>query len=806
MPPRPEAPRFIGPYRVVGRLGSGGMGEVHLAADERRPPERTLVAVKTIRSDVATRPGFRERFRREIDTGRSVGGRFTARLVDGDPDAATPWLATEYVPGPTLEEVVRRNGPLPEATVRRLGLDLVRALRSIHHAQVLHRDLKPANVLLTDDGPKVIDFGIARDFGAGTMTDTGMVIGSPGFMSPEHVAGSRRVVAASDVFCLAALLCWSASGRSLFGDGPLPVVLYRIALAETDPTGVPPGLLRLLDGCLHKDASARPDTAELARRLAGSADDDGAYWPDSVRQAVDDRRAGTAALLATLGPITAHPPTAPGHAPRAAGLHDAPTIGAARHTGPARRAPWRRRAAWAAVAVVLAASVVAGVRAFVLDGSVNGSGNGAGGQTDGTRDTTPSGAPAAVASSVDALGAGDRSRVFSLAATERPDGWKPWAARLPDAPAGCAADAAVVVCRLRDGSVQALGSGDGKALWRTGRPKASGESAGTGRPGAAGGSAGSGPGGTTVPLVAGDLVVSAEEGRLRGRATDDGRVVWDVPLGDRAVGRLIGAGGRVFAGRADPDGLHVDAHRIADGTREWTRPIAGPRAAAGDAAPGYGAHGHATGLLYANTERGLESWDADTGTLRHLAGPVEAAGAGGKATGTRHCPDLRLAAGQIFCFDPDGGGVHLRAAQDLSGLSTEDPMRLPAGTDPREAVIGAVYVGRALVLPTGSGQVREIGGGADEPLEYDAADADGRPVPLSVPVLVGTTVVFADDTSLYTRPQGGEVAKSPVRGAPGGRGDDGGRPARAPELLSVGGVVFLAYGDGTVASAALPGR
>ena len=150
------------------------MGEVFLAADERRPPQRTFVALKTVHGDLADDEGFRSRFRREIETGRAVSGRYTARLIDGDADGAPPWLATEYVPGPNLEEVVRGGGPLPEPAVRALGRGLVAALRSIHHARVLHRDMKPANVLLTKAGPKVIDFGIARVFGASTMTATGL--------------------------------------------------------------------------------------------------------------------------------------------------------------------------------------------------------------------------------------------------------------------------------------------------------------------------------------------------------------------------------------------------------------------------------------------------------------------------------------------------------------------------------------------------------------------------------------------------------------------------------------------------------
>ncbi|MFF3608310.1 protein kinase [Streptomyces sp. NPDC002463] len=338
---RDASPRAVGPYRIVARLGSGGMGEVFLAADERRPPQRTFVALKTVHGDLADDEGFRSRFRREIETGREVSGRYTARLIDGDADGAPPWLATEYVPGPNLEEVVRGGGPLPEPAVRALGRGLVAALRSIHHARVLHRDLKPANVLLTKAGPKVIDFGIARVFGASTMTATGKIVGSPGFMSPEHVAGSEHVVAASDVFCLASLLCYAATGRGPFGDGPLAAVLFRIARAEADLTGLLHGLREVLTPCLAQDASSRPDTAELARLLAdedpADADGGGAAdvpWPAHVIRDLALREAALEELDARLGDIAAP------------GLHDLPTVTAPRRAGAVGRRwpswrPWR---------------------------------------------------------------------------------------------------------------------------------------------------------------------------------------------------------------------------------------------------------------------------------------------------------------------------------------------------------------------------------------------------------------------------------------------------------------------------------
>jgi eukaryotic-like serine/threonine-protein kinase len=196
---QPGDPERIGPYRVVGRLGSGGMGTVFLCRSAGGRP----VAVKVIRADLASDREFRARFRREVEAARKVSGLYTALLVNADLDGPTPWLATAYVPGPSLADAVADHGPLPTASVFMLAAGLAESLVAIHAVGVVHRDLKPSNVLLADDGPRVIDFGISRAVEASALTRTGLVVGSPGFMSPEQAEGGQ-VDAPSDVFSLGA--------------------------------------------------------------------------------------------------------------------------------------------------------------------------------------------------------------------------------------------------------------------------------------------------------------------------------------------------------------------------------------------------------------------------------------------------------------------------------------------------------------------------------------------------------------------------------------------------------------------------
>ncbi|MFF3484050.1 DUF4328 domain-containing protein [Streptomyces sp. NPDC002701] len=272
----PDDPGWIGSYRLLGRLGEGGMGRVYLARSDRG---RT-VAVKVVQEQLARKPDFRRRFAQEVKAAQRVGGEWTAPVLDADTEAATPWVATGYVAGPSLAEVVEKQyGPLPPKSVRALAVGLVRALQAIHAAGLVHRDLKPSNVLVTIDGPRVIDFGIARALdpamqSADGITMTGVVVGSPGFMSPEQVRG-ERVTYASDVFCLGAVLAYTASGRLPFGtgEGGIHSLLYRIASEEPDLTGVPEPWDRLIGWCLTKDPAQRPTLDALLAHIESMEDD-----------------------------------------------------------------------------------------------------------------------------------------------------------------------------------------------------------------------------------------------------------------------------------------------------------------------------------------------------------------------------------------------------------------------------------------------------------------------------------------------------------------------------------------------------
>ncbi|MCX4818608.1 PQQ-binding-like beta-propeller repeat protein [Streptomyces sp. NBC_01142] len=259
----PDDPQELGSYRLLRLLGAGGMGRVYLA---RSPGGRT-VAVKVVRPDLAADEGFRQRFRHEVDIARAVSGRYTAPVVDSAPDAAIPWLATAYVLGPDLTDVVASHGALPERTVRALGAGLAAALQEIHAAGLIHRDLKPSNVLLAADGPRVIDFGIARAVDGNRMTQTGVVVGSPGYMPPEQALG-RDVGTAGDVFSLGAVLAFAATGRNVFGEAAPAAMLYQVVHEEPDLNGTPRGLTGLIRACLAKDPAARPTPAEVLQALA----------------------------------------------------------------------------------------------------------------------------------------------------------------------------------------------------------------------------------------------------------------------------------------------------------------------------------------------------------------------------------------------------------------------------------------------------------------------------------------------------------------------------------------------------------
>ncbi len=260
-------PERIGAYRLLARLGAGGMGHVYLARSDRG---RT-VAVKLVRPELAAQEEFRARFRQEVAAARQVGGYWTAPVLDADTEAAVPWVATGYVAGPSLQQVVEHDhGALPERSVRILAAGLAHALTDIHAAGIIHRDLKPSNVLVTIDGPRVIDFGIARALetvAENGLTRTGALVGSPGFMAPEQVRGDR-ITPACDVFCLGSVLAYAATGRLPFGsaDGGAHALMFRIAQDEPDLTGVPEGIAELVRDCLRKDPGSRPTVARILER------------------------------------------------------------------------------------------------------------------------------------------------------------------------------------------------------------------------------------------------------------------------------------------------------------------------------------------------------------------------------------------------------------------------------------------------------------------------------------------------------------------------------------------------------------
>ena len=272
-------PRVIGGYRLLGRLGEGGMGRVYLA---RSGTGRT-VAVKLIRAELAAQSAFRSRFRQEVDSARRVGGTWTAPVLDADCDAEVPWVATKYIAGPSLADVVAAHGPLPEHSVRTLARGLGHALTDIHAAGLIHRDLKPANVLVTIEGPKVIDFGIARGLAGATLaatglTSTGVVVGSPGCMSPEQIR-DEQLTPASDVFALGTVLAYAATGRLPFGDGGgsggIHAVLFRITADDPDLSDVPEALRPLIMACCAKEPGERPGPDALAELAAGAGADAG---------------------------------------------------------------------------------------------------------------------------------------------------------------------------------------------------------------------------------------------------------------------------------------------------------------------------------------------------------------------------------------------------------------------------------------------------------------------------------------------------------------------------------------------------
>lgn len=543
-----ELPEYAGQYRLESRLGSGGMGVVHLASST----SGLRLAVKVVHAQYAKDPEFRGRFRQEVGAARRVSGAFTAPVVDADPEAERPWMATLFIPGPTLADHVKRNGPMAPAQLRRLMAGLAEALRDIHRVGVVHRDLKPSNVLLADDGPKVIDFGISRPKDSELRTETGKLIGTPPFMAPEQFSRPREVGPAADIFALGSVMVHAATGRGPFDSDSPYVVAYQVVHDEPDLTDVPENLAPLVLRCLAKEPEDRPTPDELMRELRSVAalydtqsfvtqsfvpaqPTDGALrQTDGGIQQTDGGVQQVDGAAATGGDTSKGEggPRGPGEVLSVAADATAAAATAADATAAPRL---RRRALLAAGAAVLTVGAALG--------SVQLLGGGAEEQK------------------------GEALPSASASVAVQPWDTKPASAKLVSAKGGSGAGASVaesvaestpqcsygegkLLC-AQPGLVSALDAADGSVLWR--HSLARGEATGP-------------------PVVSGGLVhvLAGADQRLEALDPGSGRIRWEQDVS--AYNSMRFAGGMVLLGSADGTVTALDG---ATGLRKWSHPFQG---------------------------------------------------------------------------------------------------------------------------------------------------------------------------------------------------------------------------------------
>ncbi|MGW8883281.1 protein kinase domain-containing protein [Streptomyces sp. NPDC055749] len=530
--PEAEHPEYAGQYRLEACLGAGGMGVVHLA----RSASGLQLAVKIVHRQHAADPEFRARFRQEVAAARRVSGAFTAPVVDADPTAALPWMATLYVPGPTLSEQVKRNGPLAPAELRRLTAGLAEALRDTHRAGVIHRDLKPSNVLLSDSGPKVIDFGISRPYDSDLRTETGKLIGSPPYMAPEQFQRPREVGPAADVFALGAVLVHASTGRGPFDSDSPYIVAYQVVHDEADLAGVPADLSPLVARCLAKDPAERPTPDEIMTALA--------LHPPSYEAAAfipSQRRPAAGSVSAASGGAAA---LVRGGSAASESSATSETETHVRVSGPAqarKRSGGGRRARWAAIGAVLLVLAAGGAGAVgLLGGSEPPGGGGSAG------------------------GGGGKGAV--------PAAFAPWVTPLPSSGGStpvCTGAGGGLYCAAAGFGTARLDPADGRVAWS--HRQSSGDA-------------------PSVGVLSGGVVhVSDPAGRLRAYDADRGGQLWDADL-STYLGVPFSAGDTLLMTRENGTAEGLDGRT---GASRWARAVPG------HIRPDYALYEDGSGLAYA---------------------------------------------------------------------------------------------------------------------------------------------------------------------------------------------------------------
>ncbi|WP_436789075.1 outer membrane protein assembly factor BamB family protein [Yinghuangia sp. YIM S10712] len=548
-PLAPSDPQRVGVYTLLGRLGGGGMGQVYLG----RSPGGRPVAVKVVHGTIAADRGFRLRFAQEVEAARRVGGFHTAPVVDADPEGDPPWLVTAYVPGPSLHDAVAASGPMPVDTVRSLGAGLAEGLAAIHACGLVHRDLKPANVILADDGPRVIDFGIARAMGGGSeLTVTGTMIGTPGFMSPEQARGDAEVGPESDVFSLGSVLAFAATGEGPFGGGSLAGIVYRIVSGQADLARLPDELRDVVTACLAPEPSRRPTLEAVTEGLTRGGDTTDMFTPGWLPATIP--ALATAAIQAAS--VVIPPPPNPPLPPRTrvetpgAAEAEAPTVVA----GGGGSRPSRRRVLFGAAGLV--GAVAAGALGWTLldgdDKKDGGSENGDAPASSRTGEKRWHFPTTGVVLSYPRIAGGTvyaASNDGTLYALNAQDGTERW---------HFTTNAAIGSAPAVVGGVVYLGSDDKKLYaidGATGLLRWAFETGGI----------------VHSPVFSGGLVhVGSADGNLYA-VNADGTERWRFPTGNDTH-HAVFAGETVYVGCSDTNLYAVDA---ASGTKKWTVPTGG---------------------------------------------------------------------------------------------------------------------------------------------------------------------------------------------------------------------------------------